>query len=192
MDRNGQRGEANGQGSDRKPVEAVGELLYRFEADLEMIPVGLTPEGIRIMVGYEGEISVGMLEGARAWGIDPLLLRADGVGVVDTAKTISDGETTLYEHMHAYCIPPQGLELPPPEAILDPSFEWPDAEFPILGFSTFRSGHPGYGDLNTTIAAIEGWANFATERNAIEARMLRHTGTAAAPQPRRDSGITRS
>ncbi len=73
-----------------------------------MIPIGLVPEGIRMTVGYEGEISVGMLEGARVWGIDPLLLRADGVGVIDTAKTISDGETTLYEHVQAYCIPPQG------------------------------------------------------------------------------------
>lgn len=164
------------------PVQPVGELLYRFEADLDVIPVGLTPEGIRMTVGYEGEIEMGMLEGARVWGVDPLLLRIDGVGVIDTAKTISDGETTLYEHVQAYCMPPEGLEVPPPEAILDPSFRWPDVEFPILGSSTFRAGSAEYGHLNTTVAVIEGWANFATRRNAIETRVLRHTGAAAAPR----------
>ena len=46
----------------------------------------------------------------------------------------------------------------------------------------FRAASPEYGHLNTTIAVIEGWANFATQRNAIETRVLRHTGTAAAPR----------
>ena len=162
-------------------VPAVGELLYRFEAVLELTPIGLTPEGIRMTVDYDGTISTGMLEGARVWGSDPLLLRADGVGVIETAKTISDGRTTLYEHVRGYCIPPDGLEVPAPEVILDPSFEWPDAEFPILGSSMFRAASAEYGHLNTTIAAIEGWANFATRRNAVETRFLRHTGEAALP-----------
>jgi hypothetical protein len=163
-------------------AQRVGDLLYRFEAELRVTPIGLTPEGIRMTVDYEGEISTGMLRGARVWGTDPLLLRADGVGVVDTAKTISDGTTAVYEHVRAYCIPPESLELPPPEAILDPGFTWPDVDFPILGFSTFRAGSPEYGHLNTTIAAIEGSANFHTARNAIETRVLRHTGTAAPPR----------
>jgi hypothetical protein len=161
--------------------ERVGELLYRFEAELRLTPIGLTPEGIRMTVDYEGEISAGMMRGARVWGTDPLLVRADGVGVIDTAKTISDGTVAIYEHVRAYCIPPEGLELPPPESMLDPSFSWPDVEFPILGFSTFRAGTPELGHLNTTIAAIEGSANFHTARNAIETRVLRHTGTAAPP-----------
>lgn len=163
-------------------VPAVGELLYRFEADLKLTPIGLTPEGIRMTVDYDGTITTGMLEGARVWGSDPLLLRADGVGVIDTAKTISDGTTALYEHVRGYCMPPDGLEVSPPDVILDPSFTWPDAEFPILGSSMFRAASREYGHLNTTIAVIEGWANFATQRNAIETRVLRHTGTAAAPR----------
>jgi hypothetical protein len=161
--------------------ERVGELLYRFEADLKVTPIGLTPDGIRMTVDYEGEITVGIMRGARVWGTDPLLLRTDGVGVVDTAKTISDGTTALYEHVRAYCLPPDGLEVPPPEVILDPSFSWPDVEFPILGFSTFRVGSSDYAYLNATVAAIEGSANFATSRNAIETRVLHHTGMAAPP-----------
>jgi hypothetical protein len=159
-------------------IQPVGEFLYRFEADLEVTPIGLAPDGIRMTVDYEGTIAAGMLQGARVWGTDPLVLRADGVGVIDTAKTISDGETALYEHVHAYCMPPDGFEVPPPEVILDPSFEWPDVEFPIIGSSMFRAGTTAYAHLNTTVAAIEGWANFATRRNAIETRVLRHTGTA--------------
>jgi hypothetical protein len=162
-------------------TEAVGELLYRFEADLELTPIGLTPEGIRMTVDYDGTITTGMLEGARVWGSDPLLLRADGVGVIETAKTISDGTTAVYEHVRGYCIPPDGLEVPAPEVLLDPAFSWPDAEFPIVGSSMFRAASPEYGHLNTTIAVIEGWANFATLRNAIETRVLRHTSTAAPP-----------
>ena len=168
--------------TDEGTIQPVGDLLYRFEADLEVTPVGLTPEGIRMTVEYDGRIDAGMLEGARVWGNDPLLLRVDGVGIIDTAKTISNGETTLYEHVHAYCMPPDGLEVPPAEVILDPSFTWPDVEFPILGSSMFRSGSPDYAHLNSAIATIEGWANFATRRNAIETRVLRHTGTAAAPR----------
>jgi hypothetical protein len=165
-------------------AERVGELLYRFEAELDLTPIGLTPEGIRMTVDYEGEITAGIMRGARVWGTDPLLLRSDGVGVIDTAKTIADGTTALYEHVRAYCIPPEGLEVPPPDVILDASFSWPDVEFPILGFSMFRTGDPAYAHLNTTIAAIEGSANFATGRNAIETRVLRHTGTAAPPRRR--------
>ena len=76
-----ERGEAS--------LQPVGELLYRFEADLEITPSGLTPEGIRMTVDYEGEITTGMLQGARVWGTDPLLLRTDGVGVIDTSETRS-------------------------------------------------------------------------------------------------------
>jgi hypothetical protein len=170
---------------DQAGIPAVGELLYRFEADLELTPVGLTPEGIRMTVDYDGTVTTGMLEGARVWGSDPLLLRADGVGVIETAKTISDGTTALYEYVRGYCIPPDGMTIPAPEVILDPSFEWPDADFPILGSSMFRSGSPEYAHLNTTIAAIEGWANFSTQRNAIETRLLRHTSEAAPPSPPR-------
>ena len=160
--------------------EPVGELLYRFEADLEVTPIGLAPDGIRMTVDYGGRSWRGCSR-ARACGapipVDPL----DGVGVVDTAKTIA-GEARRSTSTYAYCLPPAGLELPAPEVLLDLSFEWPDLEFPIIGASTFRTGSSEFAHLNTTVAAIEGWANFATQRNAIETRVLRHTGTAAVPR----------
>ena len=59
------------------------EAVYRFEATLtESVPVGLVPEGVRLDVHFEGEVVEGALTGARVRGIDYLLLRADGVGVI--------------------------------------------------------------------------------------------------------------
>jgi hypothetical protein len=167
------------EGSDEPRV--AEQLLYRFEADLQVTPVGLTPEGIRMTVEFDGTVTAGMLEGARVWGVDPFLMRADGVGIIDAPKTISDGERTVYEYIRAYLKAPEGLEVPPPEVVLDPAFEWPEVFFPILGFSQFRAGHPDYAHLNGTQAAVEGSASFASGRLGIETRVLRHTGTVAPP-----------
>ena len=177
---NGAAAEAAEAGFASEPRVAE-QLLYRFEADLQVTPVGLTPEGIRMTVEFDGVITAGMLEGARVWGIDPFLMRADGVGVIDAPKTISDGERTVYEYIRAYLTAPDGLEVPAPEVVLDSAFEWPEVFFPILGFSQFRAGHPDYAHLNGTQAAVEGSASFASGRLGIETRVLRHTGRAAPP-----------
>lgn len=160
------------------------QLLYRFEADIRVTPIGLTPEGIRMTVEFDGTVTAGMLEGARVWGVDPFLMRSDGVGIIDAPKTISDGEHSVYEYIRAYLTAPDGLEVPPPEVVLDPAFEWPEAQFPILGFSQFRTGHPDYAFLNGTQAAVEGSASFASGRLGIETRALRPSGRVAPPSIR--------
>ncbi len=69
------------------------EPLYRFEASLtETLPVGLVSEGIRLDVHFEGEVTAGMLVGARVRGIDYALLRGDGVGVINAYETIEAGD----------------------------------------------------------------------------------------------------
>lgn len=160
--------------------------LYRFEAQLEPTPVGLTPEGLRITLGFEGRITGGQLTrhgfaGARVWGIDHYLLRPDGVGVIDAPKTVAAGERAFFEHVRAYTLPPSGLELPPLEALVEPGFRWPDMEFPILGFSSFRSGVPELRHLDRALARIDGWGNFAAGRFAIETRLLSHAAAVALP-----------
>jgi hypothetical protein len=162
-------------------------LLYRFSGRLDPQPVGLVPEGLRITIGFDGEVEGGELArhgflGARVWGIDHLLLRADGVGVIDAPKTVAAGDRRFYEHVQAYCLPPEGLELPPLPALLEPGFEWPDVDFPIVGFSTFRTGVPGLERLNRAVARIDGWGNFAARRVAIETRVLRHRAPAVEPR----------
>jgi hypothetical protein len=169
------------QGLDASP-------LYRFEAQLDPTPIGLTPEGLRITLGFEGRITAGELTrcgfaGARVWGIDHYLLRPDGVGVIDAPKTVSTGDRSFFEHVRAYTLPPAGLELPPLNAILEPGFQWPDIYFAIQGFSTFRSGTPDLRDLDRALARIDGWGNFATGRFSIETRLLPHAEKVAPPAP---------
>jgi hypothetical protein len=163
----------------RRPSRAP--LLYRFEAKLTVNVVGLVPEGIRMANAFEGRVTEGLLRGARVWGTDHLLLRSDGVAVIDAEKTISLGTTHVHEHVRGYGLPPPGLDMPPLEALVEPGFEWPDVLFPVLATSTFRAATPELRYLNRTIATIEGWFSFATGALAIETRVVEHSGAAAAP-----------
>lgn len=164
-------------------------LLYRFEAELSVTPIGLVPEGIHMANAFEGRVTRGMLEGARVWGIDHLLLRFDGIAVIDAQKTLSGGGVHVVEHVRGYGYPPAGLQLPPLEDLLDPAFEWPDALFPILGASTFRAAAQELSYLNRELARVDGWFNFATGGLAVETRLIRHATRVAGPaaaRPRRE------
>ena len=169
----------------RIPGEGSREpLFYRFEARIETAPIGLVPDGVRVTVSFDGHVTRGEFPGARVWGIDPLLIRTDGVGLIDAHKTISEGERHHYEHIQAYCLPPEGFEPPPPEVMLDPGFTWPDVDFPIVGFSTFQTADPERAWLNRAFAQVEGAANYATGRLVIETRLARYgrSGKAAVPE----------
>lgn len=152
------------------------DLLYRFEAELTLNVVGPVAEGLQMSNPFEGRVTEGVFDGARVWGIDPFLLRKDGVGVVDVAKTISGDGYHVYEHVRAYSRPPEGLEMPPLDVLMDPDFEWPDVAFPIQGSSTFRAGTPEWTWLNRAIARVDGWANLATGDLVVETRLLEPVG----------------
>ena len=157
--------------------------LYRFEAHLDVQPIGIVPEGLRMANTFEGVVTEGLLSGARVWGIDHLLLRSDGVAVIDAQKTLSLGNLHVYEHVNGYGLPPAGVTLPPLEALLAPGFEWPDLLFPVLASSTFRTAVPALLDLNRTIARIDGWFNFATGRLCVETQAVTHRAEVRAPSP---------
>ncbi len=164
---------------------AGAPLFYRFEAQLNVLPIGIVPEGLRMANSFEGRVSEGEFLGARVWGIDHLLLRSDGVCVIDAQKTISQGNGLhIYEHVRGYCLPPTGLKVPPLEVLLQPGFQWPDMDFPVVAFSTFRAGVPHYAYLNDAMARIDGWANFSTGGLAIETRLVAHD-VQVSPPPRR-------
>jgi hypothetical protein len=162
-----------------------GHLIFRFAAKLNVLPIGITPEGLRMANTYEGTVTDGDFEGARIWGTDHLLLRRDGVCVIDAQTLISQGsDIHVYEHVHGYCLPPEGMQVPPLEMLVEPGFEWPDVDFPIVGFSTFSAAAPEYEYLNDATARIDGWANFATGGLAIDTRLVTHD--AEAPRPAHD------
>jgi len=165
----------------RAQQPTVGPLLYRFEAHLDVVPIGLVPDGIRMANTFEGRVTHGLMEGARVWGIDHLLLRADGVAVLDAQKTLSQGATHVHEHLRGYGLPPDGMAMPPLEALLDPTFKWPDVLFPILGSSTFAAAAPDVQFLNRAIARVDGWFSFATGRLAVESRLIDHASGVVAP-----------
>lgn len=146
-------------------------FLYRFDAVLEIRPVGIVPEGLRLVVSFDGRISEGMLAGGRAWGIDHLLIRRDGVGVIDAHKTLSLGNVNVYEHVQAYCLPPEDLALPPLEVLLEPGFAWPERMFVVHGFSMFRAAHPELAFLNQAVGTIQGEASFAKRQVGLEIRL---------------------
>ncbi len=152
-----------------------GHLLFRFEAQLNIVPIGVTPEGLRMANSYEGTATEGDFEGARVSGTDHLLLRRDGVCVIDAQTLLSQSpHVHVYEHVDGYCLPPEGMQLPPLESLLEADFEWPDVNFPIVAFATFRAAAPEFEHLNRSTARIDGWANFATGELAIETRLVSH------------------
>jgi hypothetical protein len=140
------------------------QLLYRLEAALtEIVPIGLVPEGVRLDVHLEGAVAEGALEGARVTGIDYLLLRADGVGVIDAYEAFTAGDgRAISAHARGYIVPPPGVEMPPPDVLLDPDFRWPDAPLPMHGFILYRTGAAGWEELNSTAAPFEGSVNVGT------------------------------
>jgi hypothetical protein len=163
-------------------------LLFQFQAQLNVLPIGIVPEGLRMANSYEGIVTDGEIPtGARVWGNDHLLLRSDGVCVIDAQTTISQVDGVhIYEEVHGYCLPPEGMQVPPLEVLLEPGFEWPDVDFPIVGFSTFRAAAPQYAYLNGVTARIDGWANFKTGGLAIETRAVSHDASAVRPQLKDD------
>ena len=117
------------------------DLLYRLEAQLtDILPIGLVPEGVRLDVHFDGRLTNGELAGARVRGIDYLLLRSDGVGVVDAREAVVADEGHIEIKAQGYLVPPDGLELPPPDVILAPGFSWPDVELPVQEFALLRTG----------------------------------------------------
>lgn len=170
------------QGNDTSRASSDADLIFRFQAQLNVVPVGLTPEGLRMANAYEGAVTAGRLRGARVWGTDHLLLRSDGVCVIDAQTMLSQSANShVYEHVYGYCLPPDGLQVPPLEELLEPGFEWPNVDFPIVAFSTFRAGTRELEYLNSLTARIDGWANFATGGLAIDTRLVQHD--ARVPKP---------
>lgn len=147
-------------------------FLYRFEAQLSVNPVGLVPEGLLMANAFEGTITEGFLCGGRVWGVDHLLIRRDGISVIDAPKTLGRGARSVVELVRGYCLPPEGLQMPELERLLAPDFEWPDVPFTISGCSMFRVADPEFSELAQSIARIDGRVSMATGKLEVETRLL--------------------
>ena len=161
------------------------ELLYRFEGTLgELAPIGPVPGGLRLDIPWEGRLVDGRLAGGRAWGMEYLYQRSDGVGVMDARDTFEVPGGYVHAQARGFVLPPPGLETPPIEAMLAPGWEPPDVRLLIHGFALAHTGVPDLDELNRTLVKIDGWVNNATRELVFEGRAL----PADLAQPQRSRG----
>ena len=140
---------------------------YVLEAVITgMVPIGLVPEGLRMDVPVEGTVTDGPMAGGRVTGVDHLLVRPDGIGVLDVREVVHlPGGTAVALSITGYAHPP--FPMPPLEEIT-PDMQWPDAEVPIHGAVTMRTGDPSLTAVNRTVYGMTGTVNMA--RGTIRAR----------------------
>ena len=151
----------------------LGTLVYRFQGQLaEMYPIGLFPSGIRFHNNFEGTITDGPFNGAAIFGLDQFTVRPDGVGVIVAHEVIDAGTTRVAVDLRGYVVPPDGAPEIPLEAMLDPTFEFPDAPFRVTGAATAQTTDPAWAHLNRAVIVVEGSVNLATGELDVEARVV--------------------
>ncbi len=140
---------------------------YVLEATISgMVPIGVVPEGLRMDVGVEGAIVDGPMAGGRVTGTDYLLVRPDGIGVLDVREVVHlPAGTTVALTVTGYLHPP--FPVPPLDQI-GPDTEWPDVDVPIHGAVTMRTADPSLAACNRTVYGMTGTVNMG--RGQIRAR----------------------
>lgn len=148
---------------------------YSFQAQVNRIsPIGLVPEGLRIDVGFAGTVSGGPLAGSAIEGIDYLLIRPDGVAVIDVRELISGADgATVSVRADGYVEAP--FEMPPLSVLGDPSFSWPDVDLPLHGSARLQSAAPALEAVNHSAYAFTGAVNMARGSLLVDARRIAAT-----------------
>ena len=145
---------------------------YAFETEVtEVVPIGLVPEGLRIDAHYQGSVTEGPLAGDTVTGIDHLLLRRDGIAVIDVRQVARSAAGRTVSWYAGGYITPEG-EMPPLEVIGDPGFVWPDLEMPLHGWATMRTAAPDLQALNSTVYGFTGTVNVARGQLRVRGQSL--------------------
>jgi hypothetical protein len=151
----------------------LGTLLYRFTGQLaDLYPVGIFPEGLRYHNDFEGTITEGPFAGGRIFGLDQFMVRPDGVGVIVAHEIIDHGDVRIWVDLKGYVVPPEGAPQIPLEALLDPTFEFPDVPFRVTGAAMARTDAPAWAHLNRSTVVVEGTANLGTGALDVTARLV--------------------
>lgn len=146
------------------------ELVYRVEATLgEPTAVGAVADGVRLDVPFDGRITGGAIAGGRAWGLDYVVQRRNGIAVVEARDVFElPGGGVMYAHARGYAVPPAGTKMPSVEAMLAPDFEPPDLWLPIRAFSLCETVAPEFEELNHTLVKVDGRLNSGTAELVFE------------------------
>ncbi len=148
-------------------------MLYRFEAELlPPAPIGPISTGIRTDFEFRGELVAGELAGGRGWGSEYLLLRPDGVGMIDARDTFEIPGGYLHAQAKGFVLLPDGVVPPTLEEMTAPDFEPADVRMLIHGYALCQTAVPEYEHLNRTLVKIDGWVNNATRELVFEGRAV--------------------
>jgi hypothetical protein len=146
---------------------------YAFAGSFDnVVPIGLTPAGLRIDVGLTGAITEGPLTNASICGTDRLLLRHDGIGQVDVHERITvDGQVVASLRFMGYVVP--SIPMPELTALLSPDFTWPDMEFPLHGAAFFEYAIERLQPATATVYGAQGAVNLGAGTIRLSATSLR-------------------
>ncbi|SDY97866.1 hypothetical protein SAMN05660209_04249 [Geodermatophilus africanus] len=104
-------------------------------------------------------------------GIDHLVQRQDGVGVVDVrmvARSAAGRTVSWYAGGH---LTPEG-GMPPLEVVGDPGFVWPALEIPMHGWATMRSAAPDLRAVNSTVYGFTGTNDVTRGQTRVRGQSL--------------------
>ncbi|MGH3589981.1 MAG: hypothetical protein ACRDRF_02975 [Pseudonocardiaceae bacterium] len=151
---------------------------YAFQAELTRIrTVGLTARGLRLDIDLTGSVTKGRLTGCTVEIIDYLLIRPDGVGVIDARDLISDGDRVVAAiRAEGYIVPP--FPMPTLSVLADPDFQWPDVDLPLHGAHFWETSDKESSTAAATVYGFTGSANIAAGVLKLSAHSL-----AGASQP---------
>lgn len=149
---------------------------YTFQAELTRItPVGLTVLGLRIDFSFTGSITEGQLTGCTVEGIDYLLIRPDGVGVINVRERISNGDRVIAAvRAEGYIVPP--FPMPELSVLADPNFPWPDIDLLLHGAAFWETSGEDLSVAAATAYGFTGSANVVTRVLTVSARSLSAAG----------------
>ena len=151
------------------------DFAFRMEATFtDVAVIGMLPEGLRIDAHYNGSMIAGPLAGAIVRGVDYLLIRSDGVTVLDVRETITTatgsciavraqgyGSVRSEPQAGADAVPPQGAKV-----------AWPDASSPLLGVAICQTTDPEFLWMNEAMLVFNGTANLGTGKLQAVGRVL--------------------
>ncbi|HEX8760150.1 MAG TPA: hypothetical protein VF734_09305 [Pseudonocardiaceae bacterium] len=145
---------------------------YAFQAELTRIkPVGLTALGLRIDLGFTGSLTEGRLTGSSIEVVCYLLIRPDGVGVIDARELISNEDRAIAAVRAAgYVVPP--FPMPELSILADPNFQWPDVDLPLHGAHFWETSDGNLSTAAATVYGFTGSVNVAAGVLKVSARSL--------------------
>jgi hypothetical protein len=149
---------------------------YAFEGRFtNIVPVGLTPLGLRVDLDFTGTITEGPLTGATLLGTDFFLLRPDGIGQVHTRERITRGDRVAASlQFMGYVVPP--IAMPALSVLLSPDFQWPDIDLPMHGATFVEAASEEWSAATATVyGASSGAVNLAARTLRLEAKSLAPT-----------------